>query len=120
VKRQGEGIVKVRRPLIEGIKPGGDVDPAAEREFVFGAKAKLDPSKHHPDPKPTAEAQEGKGPPASSIGRVPLTTRVRADYAAALKRASLERQLKGVEPYTLQDILEDALQPWLRANGYLI
>lgn len=44
---------------------------------------------------------------------------VRADYAAALKRASLERQLSGVQPNTLQDILEEALGPWLRANGYV-
>jgi hypothetical protein len=50
---------------------------------------------------------------------VPLTTRVRADFAAALKRASLERQLSGVLPNSLQDILDDALEPWLRANGYL-
>ncbi len=41
------------------------------------------------------------------IARAPLTTRVRADFAAALKRASLERQLKGVFPQTVQDILED-------------
>ena len=50
---------------------------------------------------------------------MPLTTRVRADFAAALKRASLERQLDGVIPNTLQDILEEALEPWLRSNGYL-
>lgn len=39
--------------------------------------------------------------------------------AKALKRASLERQLQGVEPSRLQDILEEALEPWLKANGYL-
>jgi hypothetical protein len=50
---------------------------------------------------------------------VPLTTRVRSDFASALKRASLERQLSGVTPNTLQDILEQALEPWLRSNGYL-
>ena len=53
------------------------------------------------------------------VARVPLTTRVRADFAQALKRASLERQLSGVQPNTLQDILEEALGPWLRANGYV-
>ena len=44
---------------------------------------------------------------------------MRSDFAAALKRASLERQLEGVEPNTLQDILEQAVEPWLRNNGYL-
>ena len=44
---------------------------------------------------------------------------MREDFAGALKRASLERQLAKVEPNTLQDILEQAVEPWLRANGYL-
>ena len=52
-------------------------------------------------------------------GRVPISTRMRADFATALKRASLERQLSGIEPNTLQDILEQAVEPWLRSNGYL-
>jgi hypothetical protein len=34
------------------------------------------------------------------------------------QRASLERQLNGTAPNTLQDILEEALEPWLRSNGY--
>jgi len=37
----------------------------------------------------------------------------------ALKRASLERRLKAIEPNTLQDILEEAIEPWLKTNGYL-
>ncbi|MHC5540635.1 hypothetical protein ACYOEI_20650, partial [Singulisphaera rosea] len=55
----------------------------------------------------------------ATLSRVPLSTRMRSDFAAALKRASLERQLEGVEPNTLQDILEQAVEPWLRNNGYL-
>jgi hypothetical protein len=37
----------------------------------------------------------------------------------ALKRASFERQLQGVEPNSMQDIVEEALTPWLRKHGYL-
>jgi hypothetical protein len=55
----------------------------------------------------------------STLSRVPISTRIRADFVAALKRASLERQLNGVEPNTLQDMLEQAIEPWLKANGYL-
>lgn len=44
---------------------------------------------------------------------------IRADFAAALKKASLERQLKNVTPNSLQSILEDAIEPWLKQNGYL-
>ena len=93
-----------RRSLTEGIKPppqGPAIDPQKEREFVHGAKAMA----------PTATA--------SPHTRVPITTRMRSEYADALKRASLERQLAKVEPNTLQDILEQAIEPWLRSNGYI-
>ncbi len=48
-----------------------------------------------------------------------LSTRIRPEFVALLKRASLERKLNGIEPNTLRDILEDALEPWLKAHGYL-
>jgi hypothetical protein len=81
------------------------VDPKLAREFVYG---------------PTVQER----PPAGvttvpKLHRVPLSTRIRSDYAEALKRASLERQLAGTEPSTLIDMLEQALEPWLKANGYL-
>jgi hypothetical protein len=50
---------------------------------------------------------------------VPLSTRIRSDFFAALKRASLERQLSKSEPHTLIEILEQAIEPWLKSNGYL-
>jgi hypothetical protein len=63
-------------------------------------------------PKPSATAVQNPV-------RVPISTRVRADFAGALKRASLERQLEGISPNTLQDMLEEALEPWLKSNGYI-
>jgi hypothetical protein len=48
-----------------------------------------------------------------------MVTRIRADFAAALKKASLERQLNDVTPNSLQSILEEAIEPWLKQNGYL-
>ena len=95
-----------RRPLTEGLKLPPQVpavDPNIERDFVHGAKA--------------AKAT----PPASAapLTRVPISTRIRSEYADALKRASLERQLNKTEPNTLQDILEQAIEPWLRSNGYI-
>jgi hypothetical protein len=89
--------------LIDGLKATPPaIDPGKEKNFVYSQK--------------TPEA-----PPAPTVtmNRVPLSTRVREDFAKALKRASLERQLKNVEPHTLQDILEEAVEPWLKANGYL-
>ena len=95
-----------RRPLTEGLKPPPQaplVDPKLERDFVHGAKA--------------TPANEQRA--ASPFARVPISTRIRAEYADALKRASLERQLNKVEPNTLQDILEQAIEPWLKNNGYI-
>jgi hypothetical protein len=94
-----------RRPLTEGINPSAAVDSKIEKDFVFGAKAAL-------EKKPQASKVKGQG-------RMPVSTKLRADIANALKRASLERQLAGISPNTLQDILEEAVEPWLKANGYL-
>ena len=97
-----------RRPLIDGLKPAPPaIDPAVEKQFVYGGKPK-------PDPEPGGP--EKATPP---IARAPITTRIRADFATALKRASLERQLSGTTPNTLQEILEEALEPWLKAHGYV-
>jgi hypothetical protein len=105
-----------RRSLVEGLKPESGVSREAESSFVFAGKLV---EGLRPEPQ-TQEVQQGKEKDkAGALARVPLTTRVRGDYALALKRASLERQLSGTLPNTLQEILEEALGPWLRANGYL-
>ncbi len=90
-----------RRTLVEGLSSTPPaIDPAVERSFVHRDKATAAPMA------------------ATSFSRVPISTRIREDFAKSLKRASLERQLKGIEPNTLQDILEEAIEPWLKSNGY--
>jgi hypothetical protein len=102
-----------RRPLIDGLKkPSPPVDPSREKEFVYTAK------------QPAAGDAPGSTKPVGTSrgntqAKLPISTRIRADFATALKRASLERQLEGVEPNTLQDILEEAIEPWLRTHHYL-
>lgn len=111
--------MKDRRSLMEGLKTGGEMDRSVEEQFVFASKAKPDQTMPPQAATPTPEVVSTKGLTGNAISRVPLTTRVRSDFATALKRASLQRQLDGVTPNTLQDILEEALEPWLRSNGYL-
>lgn len=115
--------MKDRRSLVDGMtsQQGNRVDRGIEEHFVrSGQAATTGPAAADQDqmlpstPMPPANRQN-----ASTINRLPLSTRIRADYAAALKRASLERQLNGTTPNTLQDILEEALGPWLVANGYI-
>jgi hypothetical protein len=111
--------MKHRRSLADALKPDIEIPRAEEEKFVYGDKATDAPPSQPPLVAQPAEAKEGKGQKGNVVARVPLTTRVRSDFAEALKRASLERQLNKVFPNTLQDILEEALQPWLRSNGYL-
>jgi hypothetical protein len=79
------------------------------------------PSNKRSEPLWSADAKprKGKGQLVTQAGRTPLTIKFRSDIATALKRASLERELSRVRPFTQQDILEAALVPWLRSNGYL-
>lgn len=103
-----------RRTLTAGLKtPAPPVDPRKEKEFVYGQKVEAKPES-------SARPAASEKPPATiPPARVPLSTRMRGDFAEALKTASLERQLKKVQPSTLTDILEEAVEPWLRKHGYL-
>ncbi len=95
-----------RRNLIEGLKTTpAPVDTSLEKDFVYANK-----------PTPA----QSTTPTTPTITRIPISTRMREDYSEALKRASLERQLKKVKPQSsLQDIFEEAVEPWLRSNGYI-
>jgi hypothetical protein len=112
-----ERSTKERRSLVAGVKTPNTIDPAIEAHFVHAGNPKA--TNPIEPPPPATDVTEGKSQPAKPVTRMPLTTRVRSDFATALKRASLERQLSGAVPNTLQDILEEALEPWLRSNGYL-
>jgi hypothetical protein len=102
-----------RRSLTEGLKPAPTVNPDVERDFVFQKSANTAAENTKPP------VNTSPSPNASNTARSPLSSRIRADLAAALKRASLERQLAQVEPNTISDILEITLEPWLREHGYL-
>ena len=109
--RDGRSPMKERRSLVEGVRPGTPpADPGrdqAEREFVWGEKER------------GATLVTKTTPTTPIVTRSQFSTRLRTDFTSALKRASLERQLNGIEPHTLQDILEQAIEPWLKSNGYL-
>jgi hypothetical protein len=103
-----------RRPLIAGITAEPRENRVAEKQFIYGAK---------PEPEAAPPAPASMEPTAvratTKITRVPFTTRLRVDLADAVTRVSLERRLQGIEPNQVQEIVESALEPWLRANGYL-
>jgi hypothetical protein len=101
------------------LKTENAVDRSLEEDFIYNGGPKTEAATKPQLSAPASVPKAGKGRTENAAGRVPLTVRFRADYAAALKRASLERQLQGVLPNTLQDILEEAVEPWLRSHGCL-
>lgn len=109
---------KDRRTLTEGLKSEPDVDPKMAHDFVYQTKSNPLPTSGAKPPDNARLAAAPVNPPAQSA-LVPLTARIPAEKFQALKRASFDRQLQGVEPSTMQDIVEEALTPWLRKHGYL-
>jgi hypothetical protein len=75
---------------------------------------------------PRASSQRTLRPRKSNVAAVaegiPLenvTTRLRRDTNERLTEAALRQKLKKDRPNTRQDIIEEALQDWLRRQGYL-
>ena len=123
-----------RISLVDGLRRD-EPEPTVEamQQFVKAGNAV-------PKPNPTPPTGPGRGDPAAGevpaeryrppaarprpsrvqpVALVPVTIRLRPELAGALKRASLERQLAGEPVYTQQDMLEEALAPWLKKAGYL-
>ena len=123
--------MKERRALVEGLTAADTTQVEREKAFVYGDAAKAEPTLPVADignQSPVADVQTGDGKASVQYdskvlpqfaGRVPVTTRARPEVATALKRASLTRQLNGIEPFYVQDIMEVALETWLRDNGYI-
>jgi hypothetical protein len=97
-----------RRSLVDGVT---DVSEDDFNNFVYGGKPKSKAGPSSPAGEPSILPQ--------FQGRVPLTTRVSPEIATSLKRASLSRQMNGQEPCYVQEIMEQALETWLRSNGYV-
>ena len=112
---------KDRRPLKEGLKTEleSEVDPKLARDFVFQNKARPPEPSSEAKPATSARLPAGTMNPANQSALVPLTARIPSEMFLALKRASFDRQLQGVEPNTMQDIVREVLTPWLRKHGYL-
>jgi hypothetical protein len=103
-----------RQSLIRGIKaPSPPVDPAIAREFIHGTAGSATPSSPH-------SARTGvSGESSSGSSRVSLNTKIREDLVIALKRLSFDRQISRASRHTLQEIVEEALEPWLKSQGLL-
>jgi hypothetical protein len=126
-----------RRSLVAGLTDiSPEIDPKLAEDFILHGTPKSaarpkerkeppfqtarEPARTpEPAPAATLEQPEAKDGQSNHMGRAPLTIRFRTKTAKALKNASLDRQMRGLEPYKLQDILELVVEPWLHTNGYL-
>ena len=124
-----------RRALIEGLADAENIDADLAEEFIYNGKprqaakssaappeATKPATEETPAPPPlpqsvVAAAQVSATSPLTGVGRVPVGARVRTELAAALKRASLERQLQGIQPNSVQEIIEESLELWLLKHG---
>lgn len=104
-----------RRPLVEGLRTSHESLSDTEKNFVFGEDQSVEAKKETLENAP----QMNNSVLPKMTGRVPITTRARPEIGSALKRASLQRQLDGIEPSSMQDIMEAALENWLRGKGYI-
>lgn len=119
-----------RRSLSTAMQSIPNADPDAVRQFVTQDRTRSEFAVTSPDrPAPTERlprrrvaVTDSDAPVRSSavapIGLIPVTVRLRPELAGALKRASLERQLAGEDLFTQQDLVAEALDPWLRERGY--
>ena len=125
-----------RRPLTVGVNAIPNADPETVRQFITQeqrASATESPAASATELSLVSE-RATRVPPATDqpnrrrrtksagvtpIGLIPVTIRLRPEISSALKRASLERQLHGEDLFTQQDLVEQALEPWLRQQGFL-
>ena len=101
----------IATPEVEAVaEVGADKDERGEKRSAPAAQKKVS--------KPAAQEKPHQARLLATL-LVPVTVRLRPEVASALKQASLQRQLNGYETFTQQDIVEEALVPWLRAEGLL-
>lgn len=123
-----------RRPLATAVNnyTGADLDQVRafitqepKREStpveIQASEEKENPRTAAPKKSTTITQKSPKRKPTrlQPVGLIPVTIRLRPEIAGALKRASLERQLAGEETFTQQELVENALEPWLMEEGYI-
>ena len=94
-----------------------------ENPYSSNSHAKAKSASNSSDQQPRAEGKQAtKQKPKPKIAegnnllpqpRVPISTRVQMTTAKSLLKASYERKLAGLSPWSQQDIIEQAVLEWL-------
>ena len=92
-----------------------------EIEVVTDASDGSKPVERKPKPTRRSPKEEYEPAPNEVLDEMLVSRTARFQYrtAQALTRAHLERKLKRQKPTTQQEIIETAVQHWLKEHGYL-
>jgi hypothetical protein len=95
-----------RRPLTQGLKGKHDASRAKDDQSVYGAENPPAAAEPAPQASTVAETQPHVSTVSVNLSplgaRVSFSTKMRPDIAHVVKIASLDRQLKRIEPNTVQ------------------
>jgi len=70
--------------------------------------------------RPTAQVSPSSALPQFTMaGAVSLNVRIEPEISTALLRASMDRKIQRLDPFTQRDIVAEALAEWLKNHGYL-
>jgi hypothetical protein len=105
--------------MVEPLPASRSEDPTKEPTVALLQEAKkgeAETSAKDAAPKPRRSKQTE--PAASSAGFVSMTFRLPPEIPSGLVRASADRKIKKIRPYTQQEIVAEALSQWLERNGF--
>ena len=115
-----------RMNLVESLEQDKNrIEPSIASQFIKSGNVELTPSEVEAEPQqslPTNSRRRSASKTKTAVIKpalIAIHVRVQPEIAAALKSASLDRQLKGEERFSKRDIVEEALEPWLIEQGYL-
>ena len=91
---------------------------SSKKEAKNDGKLKVSESTKQSQQKREAKKPKSQPEPVSVFeARVAVTTRFRQATAEALRRLSLERKLRGERPWSQQEIIESAVNHWLKTEA---
>jgi len=120
----GEALITPDKlAFIKGSEAKPQTETAKVKEIELTTVSNEEPKATDKQPRSTRKrAREDEAPEATEVldeMLVSRTARFQYRTAQALTRAHLERKLKRLKPTTQQEIIEIAVQSWLKDHGYL-
>lgn len=126
VKRRSldDALTPDEQSFLETGKPGRAA-PKPNSEPKATSKKENSPMASTALKKDFAQPSSALMPPSTALpqftmaGAVSLNVRIEPEISTALLRASMDRKIQRLDPFTQRDIVAEALAEWLKKHGYL-